>query len=171
MALPAGRTDRRDLGRPRRRLSCPARTVRRGRHGPGAAGARQRALRRRRRARVGGRHGQGGDEDALRRHRLPIVPHVTVLRREWQAGRARDHGARRAGASVSGLRQAGQPRIERRHLEGDKSTAELCEADGPGAASSTGRSSSRPACRMRARSSARCSATTTRKRRFLARSS
>ena len=66
---PARRAERvgRDRPRPRRRLPGAARPVRRGRHGAGPARAGQRAVRRRRRARLRGRHGQGGDEDALRR--------------------------------------------------------------------------------------------------------
>ena len=52
--------------RPRRRLSRAARSVRRGRHGPGPARAGQRALRRGRSAGLGGRDGQGVHEDRLR---------------------------------------------------------------------------------------------------------
>ena len=52
--------------RARRRLSRAARSVRRRRHGAGAARAGERPVRRRRRARLRGRHGQGGDEAGLR---------------------------------------------------------------------------------------------------------
>ena len=55
--------------RPRRRVSGAARTVRRRRHGAGAAGARQHSLRRRRRAGIGRRHGQGRRQARLRRTR------------------------------------------------------------------------------------------------------
>ncbi len=55
--------------RPRRHLPGAARPVRRGRHGPGPARTRQHPLCRLRRARLGGRHGQGDDEGRLRRAR------------------------------------------------------------------------------------------------------
>ena len=55
----AGAGPRRRAARRRRGVPGPARPVRRGRHGPGAAGAARRALRRRRRARLGAVHGQG----------------------------------------------------------------------------------------------------------------
>ena len=54
---------------PGRGLPGAARSLRRGRHGAGPARAGQRPLRRRRRAGLGGRHGQGRDEGAVRRGR------------------------------------------------------------------------------------------------------
>ena len=103
-----------------RRVPGSPRPVRRGRHRAGAARARGRALRGRRRARVGGRHGQGGDEDGC----LP----PTVFRscrtssrcsRDWDRDAAGVTARVAAGARLSRVRQAGQPRLERRHLEGE----------------------------------------------------
>ena len=61
-----GRERLRHRPEPRRRVSRAARAARRGRHGAGSARARQPALRRRRRAGLGGRHGQGRHEGGLR---------------------------------------------------------------------------------------------------------
>ena len=64
-----------DRAEPRRHLPGAARAVRRGRHHPGPARARQRAVCRRRRARLGGRHGQGDDEAvSLGARGLPDLP-------------------------------------------------------------------------------------------------
>ena len=52
-------------------------------------------------------------------HGLPVCPYRVVLRHDWE--RDGDGDARRArdGAGLSDVRQAGEPRIERRHLEGE----------------------------------------------------
>ena len=70
-------------------------------------------------------HGQGGDEDALRRARPARSCRTSrVLRHEWERDAAGDHGAGRQRARLSRLRQARQPRLERRHLQGeDRSTS------------------------------------------------
>ena len=49
---------------------------------------------------------------------LPIVPHLTVLRREWDERLGVDHAARRRSPALSDVRQARQPGLERRDLEG-----------------------------------------------------
>ena len=78
------------------------------------------------RAGLGGRHGQGDDEDALRGAR-PAGRRVARLR-------ARATGSAIASAVLqqtrharpAGVRQAGQPRIERRHLEGEDAATSSC---------------------------------------------
>ena len=50
---------------------------------------------------------------------LPVCPYRVVLRHEWDAGTRRDRRGPRERARVSDVREAGQPRIERRHLEGE----------------------------------------------------
>ena len=77
----------------RRRLPRAARHVRRGRHHPGTARAGGHPVRRRRRARVGGRHGQGGDEGGLPRRRPAGLP------LDRRATRPRDGRRRSAAAS------------------------------------------------------------------------
>ena len=146
---------------PRRRVPGAARAVRRGRHRPGAARAGQRAVRRGRRHGVGRRHGQGGDEACCSRPQgLPVARGRPSLRASGTAtAPAVSTRVLRAGAAA--VRQAGQSRIERRHLEGEGGRRARA-GDRAGAASSTARSSSRRRCRTRARSSARCSATTSR---------
>ncbi len=52
-------------------------------------------------------------------HGLPIVPHLTVHRHEWQRDPTRITGTGRQGAPVSGVRQAGESRLECRHLQRD----------------------------------------------------
>ena len=116
----ARRARARDRHRPqsRRDLSGPARPLRRGRHRPGPAGARQRSVCRRRRARVRGRDGQGDHEAGL----LGAWPAGRPLPRRDAArarGERRGH-ARRAGVRprLPDVRQTGESRIERRDLEG-----------------------------------------------------
>ena len=101
---------------------------------------------------------------------LPVCPYRVVLRHDWETRPRRDRRRARDGAEVPDVRQAGEPRLERRHLEGEgrrrpRATRWRWRA------ASTARSSSRPPCRTRARSNARCSATTRRRRRCPARSS
>ena len=104
--------------RDRRGVPDPPRPLRRGRHGAGPAGAGRRALRRRRRPGLGGGDGQGRDEVAVRRARpADRPPRHASTGTSGSATRARRLGAgRRAG--LPALRQARQPRLERRHLEG-----------------------------------------------------
>ena len=91
---------------------------------------------------------------------LPVAPWYASLAADWRARRG--EVARRASLATrpAAVREAGQPRLERRHLEGEDAPRTLRAGHRAGARSSTARSSSRPACRTRARSSARCSATT-----------
>ncbi len=49
---------------------------------------------------------------------LPIVKHVTVLRSEWQRDPKKVRQADREGAEVSRIREAGEPGIVGRNLEG-----------------------------------------------------
>ncbi len=156
---------------PRRDLPGAARALRRGRHDPGAARARQRALRRRRRAGVGGRHGQGDDEGRLRRAR--------------PAGRARiasscaTSGTAAARTSCRELEAAlGFPMfVKPANLGSSVGISKAKDPDGawrgdrPRRRPSIARSSSKRRCPRRARSSARCSATTSPRRRCRARSS
>ena len=92
--------------------SRPARHLRRGRHRAGPARARRPALRRRGRPGVLRLHGQGHDETCL--------PGTDVagrrLRRSPQRGQAERRRDLRAPAA-SRVRQAGQPRLLRRHLQ------------------------------------------------------
>ena len=74
-------------------------------------------------------------------------------------------------ARIPDVREAGQPRIERRHLEGEGRRPSCATAISARRAASIARSSSRRPCRTRARSSARCSATTRPRRRCRAKSS
>ena len=109
---------RRGAGRDRRRVPRPARAVRRGRHDPGPARDARAALRRRRRARLGGEHGQGVLQGgaARRGHRRRALARAAARRR--RSARSRRSRARRRGARLAGLREAGQPRLERRHQQG-----------------------------------------------------
>ena len=69
---------------------------------------------------LGGRHGQGGDEGAVRRARpagLPVARRS--CRAEWDRDRDRGRCSALDDAGPAGVRQAGQPRLERRHLEGE----------------------------------------------------
>ena len=92
----------------RRRAARPARPVRRGRHRPGPAGARERAVRGSRRRGIRALHGQGPLQGRAPRPRDP--------------GRAqRDAAPRRRDREpvrVPGLRQAGAARLLGRDLEG-----------------------------------------------------
>ena len=156
----------------RRRLSGAARPVRRGRHGAGPARARQRPVRRRRRARLGGRHGQGGDEAGVRGQRAADLR----LRRRADSASGSATSAARCSAivdrlGVSGVRQAGEPRIERRHLEG-QARRPSCAPRSTLAAEFDRKIVIEAAVPERARDrSARCSATTSPRRRCPARSS
>ncbi len=100
-------------------LSGAPRPLRRGWHPAGAARTGRRALRGRRRARLGGRDGQGGDEDAARSPRPPGDRCGRRRRPRVARGPARHHRAGRRPARLPGVRQAGQPRIERRHHQGE----------------------------------------------------
>ena len=107
-------------GRTQIRCGVPraARPLRRGRHDPGTARARQPALCGCRRARVGGGHGQSGDESALRRARVAALRVARVGARRLgplAAARAR----RSETARLPDVRETGQPRLERRHLESE----------------------------------------------------
>ena len=85
---------RRDRARPRRGVSRPARSVRRGRHGPGPARTGQRPLRRLRRAGLGGGHGQGGHEGRLSRPAAcRWCPIGCWSAHEWQRPARRRHAA------------------------------------------------------------------------------
>ena len=99
---------------------------------------------------------------------LPIVPHVTCYRHEWERDAA-GVTARAARPRLPAVRQARQPRVERRHLEGAGGSTALAAGHRAGARVRPQAGRSRPACRTPARSSARCWATTTRRRRCRAR--
>ena len=101
---------------------------------------------------------------------LPIVPHLTVLRRDWERDAAGITRRRRPRPAVSGVRQARQSRVERRHLEGDVGRRPRRRHEA-GARLRPQGGRSRRACPTRARSSAPCWATTTPRRRCRARSS
>ena len=49
---------------------------------------------------------------------LPICDYEVVLKRDWQRDERADHARPGERARLPGLREAGEPRIERRHLEG-----------------------------------------------------
>ena len=49
---------------------------------------------------------------------LPVCPYRVVLRHDWERRRRRSVRRARDGAAVPDVRQAGEPRVERRHLEG-----------------------------------------------------
>ena len=82
---------------------------------------------------------------------LPICDYEVVLKRDWQRDERAMLQTRRRPPRLPGVRQAGQPRIERRHLEGEarRRAARRRSRSPP---SSTARSSSRRRCRTRARS-------------------
>ena len=50
---------------------------------------------------------------------LPVGPYVVALRHEWVRDAAAIRGPRRAGARISDVRQACEPWLERRHLQGE----------------------------------------------------
>ena len=56
------------------------------------------------------------------------MPHLTVLRREWERDAAGITQAVARDLRLSRVRQAGQPRLERRHLEGHVATPGLADA-------------------------------------------
>ena len=89
---------------------------------------------------------------------LPVCPYRVVMRHEWQA--AREQVARRPDRRprLSDVRQAGQSRIERRHLEG-QGCGRARRGDGSRRQLRPQDRRSRPRSRTRARSSAPCSAT------------
>ena len=156
---------------PRRRVPGAARPVRRRRHGAGTARARQRAVRRPRRAGVGGRHGQGGDEGDVRRARA-------AGRAPWHALRPRRVGARPRRRRSTSSRALGLPLFVKPANLGSsvgiskvKTQAELRPAiETRARVRPQGRGRSRR-CPRRARSNAPCSATTIRRPRCPARSS
>ena len=131
--------------RGRRRLPAAARPVRRGRHHPGPARARRRPLRRRRGAGLRGRHGQALHEGRLRRPpgsrsaRTPSITDRAVAARPggraWTPSPPLGYPVfvkpARAGSSM-GITKVDDPRGPRGRHRG-------------GAASTTPRSSSRPA--------------------------
>ena len=86
------------------------------------------------------------------------------MRHDWQAGRDAVARRSREGARLSDVREARQPGIERRHLEGEGRAPELDRRDGSGRQLRSQDRRSKRRCRTRAKSSARCSATTRRRR-------
>ena len=171
--------------RGRRGLPAAARAVGRGRHHPGDARDGRRALRRRRRARLGGEHGQGLHEGRADRGR----PAGDAERRRPRA-RVAARSRRGAGASrrarLPGVRQARPRRLEHRHLQGARrlrarrgdrrarsSTTPRCwsRSSAEGAreiecgvlGSRPTAPASRPACRPRSGSPASTSSTTSRR--------
>ena len=153
----------------RRGVSRAAWPVRRRRHGAGPARTGEPCVCRQRRAGVGGGHGQSDHEGAVRGRAACRSAAGTA-----SCGRVGSRSRRACCKQIerarpAGVRQAGQPRIERRHLEGEDARG-AGAGDRAGASSSIARSSSKPRCRTRARSSAPCSATTIRRRRCPARS-
>ena len=103
---------------PRRGVSGAARPVRRRRHGAGPARARQRC----RTSAPGVLASAAGMDKAVMKvlfaaRGLPVCDWHDFVRADWERDRAGViEGDRAAGAA--GVREAGQPRIERRHLEG-----------------------------------------------------
>ena len=136
----------------RRDLSRAARPVRRGRHDSGPARAGQRRLRRLRRAGLGRRHGQGRDEGAVSGAR-PAGRRTgwSCSARDWRAAPAERRRSHRATPALSAVREARQPRLERRHLEGARA-APSWPPRSSWPPSSIARSSSKRPCRTRARS-------------------
>ena len=102
-------------------------------------------------------------------HGLPQVDLRGGAARRVGRDRAGVRAALLAAPAAAAVRQAGQPRLERRHLQGHRRRRARRGARARGRAS-IARSWSRPACRTRARSSAPCSATTRPRRRSPARS-
>ncbi len=99
---------------------------------------------------------------------LPVCPWHGFVRPEWD--RDRDGVLKQIGnAGAAGVREAGQPRIERRHFEGEDAGGARA-GNRAGARSSIARWWSKRRCPTRARSSARCSATRIRRLRCPARS-
>ena len=140
----------------RLRLSHHARHVRRGRHHPGSAGDGRPGLRRLRR---GLASAVGMDKEIMKAvfaaRGLPQVEYVVL--RDGGRHRPRGRGGRRGAPAVPGVRQAGQPRLQRGHDQGARPRrARRRRSSWP--PPTTARSSSRPR-RRAARSSARCSAT------------
>ena len=76
-------------------------------------------VRRRRRARLRGRHGQGDDEAGVRGEGPADLRLRGRAEARLAARRTGGDATRRQPARVPGVRQAGEPRIERRHLEGE----------------------------------------------------
>ena len=113
---------------------------------------------------VRGRHGQGDDEAGVRR---AGAADLRLRSRDQARWRRDERGAMHTivdRARVSGVREAGEPRIERRHLEGqardraargDRARRRLRSQD----------RRSRRRCRRRAKSKSPCSATTSPRRR------
>ena len=138
------------LGSRRRRHPGPARPVRRGRHRPGPARARRRALRRRRRRRLGALHGQGSLQGGAARPRDPGRPQRDAAARRPDREPVRLPRLRQAGAGwarpSASRRRTTRPSWRRRsRSRGD--TTRRCSSR----SSSAGR-----------RSSAACSGTSTR---------
>ena len=52
-------------------------------------------------------------------HGLPVCPYRVVLRHEWEAARGETLQSLAATLEVPDVREAGEPRIERRHLQGE----------------------------------------------------
>ena len=97
-----------------------------------------------RRAGLGGRHGQGGDEDAVRGARPAGLPTGTASCAPDGIAIASGVLQQIARARPAGVRQAGQPRIERRHLEGEDARRSSCRRSS-WRSSSIARWSSKPA--------------------------
>ena len=103
----------------RRRVSGAAWSVRRRRHGAGAAGAGEHPVCRRRRAASAVGMDKAVAKLVFAARGLPQAKYLVVLRNEWKAASgARDERSRRD-ARLSRLRQTGESRIERRHLQGE----------------------------------------------------
>ena len=115
---PGSRARRRVVPPARLRLPHHARHLRRGRHHPGPPRDGRAGLRRVRRAGQLRRHGQGAHEGRVR-ERGPAADGLrgAARRRGRRPGR---RGRRRGAARVSGVRQAGQPRLQRGHDQGPR---------------------------------------------------
>jgi D-alanine-D-alanine ligase len=95
---------------------------------------------------------------------LPVGAYTVVLRPEWLKSVQAVSGPGRTGTWLSGVRQAGEPRLQRRHLEGEDARDLMTAME---LALQYDRKIVIEAAVANARrSSARCSATTTRRRHF-----
>ena len=108
----------RDGREPGRRVPRAPRPVRRGRHAPGPSRAGRRPLRGRRRHGLGRRDGQGDHEGRVPGARPPGRPAPRRPGPRVAAGPGASAAAGRRRARLPLLRQARQPRLERRHLQG-----------------------------------------------------
>ena len=155
--------------RPRCGVSGPARTVRRRRNGSGSARAGQYSLRRRRRARSAVGMDKAVAKLVFAARGLPQVSYLVVLRQEWLAAPAKRDGGASPHARVSGLRQTGEPGVERRHFESEGRGRPRGRHQSRGGVRSKGRDRGGGA-RTHGRSKSPCWATTTPRSRCLARS-